>query len=310
MYSLPAAHLLAAALVLAPVAPKQESSPTARPSLPAAQPAPVPAVADPGPDPGSSAVPNPPVPERDPQLAAQPPEPSGEAAPSADPIAPAMPEAPARQVVCDALGKSASDHRIPRAFFARLIWQESRFNPQAVSPAGARGIAQFMPATARQRGLEDPFDPGEAIRKSAELLGDLAKQFGNVGLAAAAYNAGPNRTKAWLAGRKPLPAETKTYVRKITGHSPEEWNGTKSWQPPRRVAAPCEQMAEADAVPATDGPELSRANRACCNFARLQLVARTHGFHTGPRRGRDHRASSSSPPHSRSKPQHPHHHEV
>src|SRR5262249_43520626 len=100
---------------------------------------------------------------------------------------------------------------------------ESRFNPRSVSRAGALGIAQFMPATARSRGLADPFDPDQAIAKSAEFLHDLVDRFGNFGLAAAAYNAGPQRVNDWLNGRKRLPGETRAYVRIITGYAVEDW---------------------------------------------------------------------------------------
>jgi hypothetical protein len=65
-----------------------------------------------------------------------------------------------------------------------------------------------MPATARWRGLADPFDPLEAIAQTAKLLRDLRREFGNLGLAAAAYNAGPGRVRDWLAGRRGLPRET------------------------------------------------------------------------------------------------------
>jgi hypothetical protein len=84
-----------------------------------------------------------------------------------------------------------------------------------------------MPATATWRGLSDPFDPLEAIAKSAKLLRDLRREFGNLGLAAAAYNAGSGRVRNWLAGRRGLPRETNAYVRIITGRSPEEWAGGK-----------------------------------------------------------------------------------
>src|SRR5262249_19742072 len=93
--------------------------------------------------------------------------------------------------ICDALAAAAGENDLPVAFFARLIWEESRFDPTAVSRAGAQGVAQFMPATANARGLADPFDPMEAIAHSAKLLRDLRREFGNLGLAAAAYNAGP-----------------------------------------------------------------------------------------------------------------------
>jgi hypothetical protein len=125
--------------------------------------------------------------------------------------------------LCEALAKAAASHDLPADFFARLIWQESRFKADAVSPAGAQGVAQFMPATARLRQLENPFDPLEAIAKSAQLLRDLRREFGNLGLAAAAYNAGSGRVRDWLVRGRPLPGETRAYVRLVTGRSVEEW---------------------------------------------------------------------------------------
>jgi hypothetical protein len=107
--------------------------------------------------------------------------------------------------------------------FVRLIWKESRFNPSAVSPKGAQGIAQFMPATAADRGLDDPFEPKSAIVHSASLLADLRQEFGNFGLAAAAYNAGAERVRGWLAGNSGLPYETQAYVEFVTGRAAEEW---------------------------------------------------------------------------------------
>ncbi len=125
--------------------------------------------------------------------------------------------------ICDALAAAAATNDLPVEFFTRLIWQESRFKPEAISRAGAQGVAQFMPGTARMRGLEDPFNSLQAIAKSAELLRDLQREFGNLGLAAAAYNAGPGRVHDWLGGRRTLPGETRAYVRIVTGRSAEEW---------------------------------------------------------------------------------------
>ena len=94
----------------------------------------------------------------------------------------------------------------------------------AISPAGAQGIAQFMPQTATMRGLTNAFEPLQALRKSASYLRELRTTFrGNLGLAAAAYNAGPGQVEAWLAGRRSLPGETLAYVRIITGHTAEAW---------------------------------------------------------------------------------------
>jgi hypothetical protein len=126
-------------------------------------------------------------------------------------------------VVCPLMQQEAASMKLPPMFFVRLIWKESRFNPSAVSPKGAQGIAQFMPGTADERGLEDPFEPKAAIAHSASLLSDLRDEFGNVGLAAAAYNAGAERVREWLAGRSRLPWETVSYVQFVTGRAAEEW---------------------------------------------------------------------------------------
>jgi hypothetical protein len=127
------------------------------------------------------------------------------------------------QAICRLVESSARARGLPVPFVTRLIWQESSFRASAVSPVGAQGIAQFMPGTAKERGLGDPFDPEQAIPAAASLLRDLSAQFGNLGLAAAAYNGGPNRVSAWLEGRGGLPAETRDYVFRITGRSAEDW---------------------------------------------------------------------------------------
>ena len=127
------------------------------------------------------------------------------------------------QALCRMIEGAAASRRMPVDFFTRLIWQESSFRPGVTSGAGAQGVAQFMPGTAAERGLADPFDPEQAIPKSAELLADLRQRFGNLGLAAAAYNGGPARVEAWLAGRGSLPGETHNYVSIITGRTAEEW---------------------------------------------------------------------------------------
>jgi hypothetical protein len=126
--------------------------------------------------------------------------------------------------ICRTLAQAAADNELPEEFFTRLIWQESRFDPTAVSPAGAQGIAQFMPQTAATRGLINAFEPLQALRESASYLRELRTTFrGNLGLAAAAYNAGPGQVEAWLAGRRRLPGETQAYVRIVTGYAPEAW---------------------------------------------------------------------------------------
>jgi hypothetical protein len=126
-------------------------------------------------------------------------------------------------IVCPIMQQQAEARGLPPMPFVRLIWKESRFNPRAVSPKGAQGIAQFMPGTAEERGLDDPFEPTSAIVHSASLLADLRQEFGNFGLAAAAYNAGAERVRAWLAGTSGLPWETQSYVQFVTGRAAEEW---------------------------------------------------------------------------------------
>ncbi len=127
------------------------------------------------------------------------------------------------ETVCSLVERAAQANHIPVGLLTRLIWAESRFRAGVTSPQGAQGIAQFMPETAAQRGLADPFDPEQAIPKAARLLVDLAQHFGNIGLAAAAYNAGSNRVADWLAGSATLPAETEVYVVSVTGATAEDW---------------------------------------------------------------------------------------
>jgi len=124
--------------------------------------------------------------------------------------------------LCAMIEDAAGDYGLQPEFFARLIWKESRFDVKAVSPKGARGVAQFMPGTAKLRGLADPFDPAQAIPASAAYLAELKLRFGNYGLAAAAYNSGENRVEAWLGGRSGLPGETLAYVHSIT-FRPAAW---------------------------------------------------------------------------------------
>src|SRR6266851_147495 len=150
---------------------------------------------------------------------------------------------PVDHAVCRLIEGSARANQLPVAFFARLIWRESSFRAAVVSPAGAEGIAQFMPGTARERGLADPFDPELAIPKAAGLLADLRRQFGSLGVAAAAYNAGPARVLGWLHGQGELPAETRAYVRFVSGRDVAEWTSSGSSAPTAVVAEPAEAQS-------------------------------------------------------------------
>jgi hypothetical protein len=134
----------------------------------------------------------------------------------------------AQEALCLMIEAAAKANDLPLEFFANVIWQESRFQTQAVGPVTrsgkrAQGIAQFMPGTASERVLLDPFDPVQALPKAAEYLNELRNQFGNLGLAAAAYNAGPRRVQDWLAGSGGMPQETRNYVLSITGTRVEDW---------------------------------------------------------------------------------------
>lgn len=111
-------------------------------------------------------------------------------------------------VVTSAIGAGVSP-----ALLAALLQAESGFRRDVVSPAGAQGIAQFMPATARGVGLADPFDPAQAIPAAARLLAGHQRDFGSIPLALAAYNAGPGAVRRH-GGVPPYP-ETQAYVAKV-----------------------------------------------------------------------------------------------
>ena len=186
---------------------------------------------------------------------------------------------PTTDDICRALELAAAENALPVEFFARVIWQESRFNASAVSPKGAEGIAQFMPRTADWHGLADPFDPIEALRHSAAYLRELRDRFGNLGLAAAAYNAGPGRVSAWLGSHRPLPGETRNYVATVTGWTADEW---VSGSPPQGAettipqGVPCARLANLILAPKQEAQRialhtaLGRATR--CPFIREQSV--------------------------------------
>jgi len=109
--------------------------------------------------------------------------------------------------------QAAAHWGVSGALLAAQLEAESGFDPSAVSPAGAQGIAQFMPATAAAYGLRDPFDPREAIDAQAHLMSDLLRQFSDTSLALAAYNAGPG-VVAGCTCVPPYP-ETQAYVARI-----------------------------------------------------------------------------------------------
>jgi hypothetical protein len=114
-----------------------------------------------------------------------------------------------------AILRSAMKWNVSAAMLAAQLYAESNFDPNAGSPAGAQGIAQFMPSTAAAYGLADPYDPDQAIDAQGHLMSDLLKQFGSPDLALAAYNAGPGAVSP--CNCIPDYPETQAYVAKILG---------------------------------------------------------------------------------------------
>lgn len=156
--------------------------------------------------------------------------------------------APTPARICDLIDVHARLNGLPEAFFARVIWKESRFDPNAVSPAGAEGIAQFMPGTAKLRGLANSFDIEQAIPASAKYLAELNRGFGNLGLAAAAYNSGETRVSRWLSSGGFLPLETEDYVLDVLGEPADNFTdrshnpATKPLDAKRSFGEACRMM--------------------------------------------------------------------
>ena len=132
---------------------------------------------------------------------------------SAAPVAAASGGSLAGVPYADLFTRAGSRHGVDPALLAAVAQQESGFDASAVSPAGAQGLMQFMPATARGLGV-DPFDPASAVDGAARYLADLTEQFGSTELGLAAYNAGPGTVSRY--GGIPPYAETQDYVRSVT----------------------------------------------------------------------------------------------
>ena len=185
--------------------------------------------------------------------------------------------------ICAAAENQSKANGVDPSFFARLLWRESLFDPNVVSDKGAQGIAQFMPGTAAMRGLSNPFDPMAAVAASAVYLAELKKTFGNLGLAAAAYNAGEARVQDWLSAKGGIPPETRDYVSFITGHRVEDWKspsadfsipsiGTKPLFTDNCVALALQKIA-LDAVHIESAPRSPWGAVIAVNFSEQRAVA-------------------------------------
>lgn len=116
--------------------------------------------------------------------------------------------------IMDMIKEASQKYKVPETLIQSVIKQESAFNPFAVSKAGAQGLMQLMPETAKELGVKDVFNPKENINGGTKYLRELLNKFdGNVPLSLAAYNAGPKRVMD--SGGIPNIKETKNYVKKV-----------------------------------------------------------------------------------------------
>lgn len=228
-----------------------------------------------------------------------------------------------RAEFCSTLAASAEKHDVPVALFANLIWQESRFRPQAVSPVGALGVAQFMPRVAEEVGLKNPFNPLEALPAAARFFRGLIERFGSEGLATAAYNAGSGRVGNWLKKRTTvLPKETQHYVRVITGMPADHWRSANAKRTAFAMAAnmPCRSEAAFAKFDQADLPEQRQAveqrlsgvakvraalrkTPPSTSIAKLEsrIVVLKAGVASRPRIAADHRGRKAGPAHARNR---------
>lgn len=127
---------------------------------------------------------------------------------------PTIKEIQEKQSYIDKASQVEKKYGLPDRLLIGLLGQESNFNPRAVSKAGAQGIAQFMPLTSKEYGI-DPFDPMQSIEAAGKYLNNSYKQLGNWDDTLRSYNMGLGGVKEWKAGRRRLPKETEEYIGKV-----------------------------------------------------------------------------------------------
>lgn len=172
------------------------------------------------------------------------------------------------------IGKAAVDNDLPPNLLAAQLKRESGFNPNAVSSAGATGISQFMPGTAKEMGVSDPRDPTQAIPAGARYLRQNIDKFdGSVPLGLAAYNAGPGRVERAGGDISKLPAETQGYVAALT---------PAASMPVVNPTAPTAAMPPVAAGGATAPPPNAAAQSGVSPEQREKLVAMLQNKYTAP----------------------------
>lgn len=173
---------------------------------------------------------------------------------------------PAPKQYASLIGKAAVDNDLPPELLAAQIKQESGFNPMAVSHVGAAGISQFMPGTAKEMGVSDPFNPQQAIPAGARYLRQNIDRFGgSVPLGLAAYNAGPGRVQQSGGDISRLPTETQNYVQNITGAAPDAGAIPAGARPTQAVSSQSSGPGLNELIQLSTNPWLSEGHRAVVN---------------------------------------------